>query len=101
MLKLGCDRSLEEEHKRHFDTLLKQGEYLKFADQEEVDPNWNSIIFDLPKGTMKFLLNSFTHTLPTQNNLKLWGKTFSYKCHLCKNRDCTTYCLNGCRVSLN
>ena len=50
---------------------------------------------------MKFLLNSFTHTLPTQYNLKLWGKTFSYKCHLCKNRDSTTHCLNGCRVPLN
>ena len=90
-----------EEQKIHLDTLLKQGEYLKFADQEKVDPNWNSIIFDLPKGTMKFLLNSFTRTLPTQDNLELWGKTFSHKCHLCKNRDSTTHCLNGCRVSLN
>ena len=49
---------------------------------------------------MKFLLNSFTHTLPTQDNLKLWGKIFSDS-HLCKNRDLTTHCLNSCRVSLN
>ena len=50
---------------------------------------------------MKFLLNSLTNTLPTQDNLKLWGKTFSDKCHLCKNRDSTMHCLNGCKVSLN
>ena len=50
---------------------------------------------------MNFILNSITNTLPTQDNLKLWGKTFSDKCHLCKNRDSTLLCLNGCKVSLN
>ena len=90
-----------EEQRKHLDTLMKQGDYLKFADQEKCDPNWNSIVYNLPKGTMKFLLNSFTNTLPTQDNLKLWGKTCSDKCHLCKNRDSTTHCLNGCTVSLN
>ena len=28
---------------------------------------------------MKFILNSFTNTLPTQDKLKLWGKSFSDK----------------------
>ena len=50
---------------------------------------------------MKFLLNSFINTLPTQNNLKLWNKTFSDKCIICKNRDSTLHCLNGCKVMLN
>ena len=50
---------------------------------------------------MKFILNSITNTLPTQDNLKLWGKTFSDKCHLCKKRDSTLHCLNGCKISLN
>ena len=50
---------------------------------------------------MKFLLNSFTNTLPTQDNLKLWGKNFSDKCHLCKNRDSTLHCLNGCKIALD
>ena len=49
-----------EEQRRHLDTLIKQREYFKFAGQGKVDPKWNSIIFNLPKGTIKFLLNSFT-----------------------------------------
>ena len=49
---------------------------------------------------MKFLLNSLIHTLPTQNNLKLWNKTLSDKCHSCSNRDSTLHCLSGCSVSL-
>ena len=89
-----------ELQKNHLDTLLKQGDYLKFAEQEKVDPNWKSVIYNLPKGTMKFLLNSFTNTLPTGDNLKLWGKNFSDKCHLCKNRESTVHCLNGCKVAL-
>ena len=44
-----------EEQRRHLDTLMKQGDYLKFADQEKCDPNWNSIVYNLPKRTMKFL----------------------------------------------
>ena len=72
-----------------------------FAEQEMCAPNWKSIVYNLPKGTMTFLHNSLTHTLPTQDNLKRWGKTFLNKCHLCKNRDSTTHCLNGCRVALH
>ena len=89
-----------EEQKKHLDTLLKQGHYLKFAEQEKCDPNWKSTLFNLPKGTMKFLLNSFINTLPTQDNLKLWSKTFSDKCHLCKNKDSSLHCLNGCKIAL-
>ena len=92
---------LHQEQKKHLDTLIKQGDYLKFAEQEKLDPSWNSILYNLPKGTMKFILNSITNTLPTQDNLKLWGETFSDKCHLCKNRDSTLHCLNRCKVSLN
>ena len=49
---------------------------------------------------MKFLLNSLIHTLPTQNNLKLWNKTFSDRCFQCNNRDSTLHCLNGCKTML-
>ena len=28
-----------KEQRRHLDTLMKQGDYLKFADQEKCDPN--------------------------------------------------------------
>ena len=50
---------------------------------------------------MNFMLNSFTNTLPTQDNLKHWGKNISEKYHLCKNRDSTLHCLNGCKLALD
>ena len=68
---------------------------------EQTDPEWKASIYNMKKGTMKFLLNSFINTLPTQNNLKLWGKMFSDKCLNCKNRDSTLHCLNGCSVMLH
>ena len=33
------------------------------------DATWNSVIYNLPKGTMKFVLNSSINTLPTKSNL--------------------------------
>ena len=54
-----------EKQKKNLDTLLKQGDYIMFAEQEKWDPNWKSVVYNFPKGTMKFLLNSFTNTLPT------------------------------------
>ena len=46
-------------------------------------------------------MNSFIDTLPTQNNLKMWSKSFSDKCLLCNNRDLTLYVLNGCKKMLD
>lgn len=46
----------------------------------EVDVEWKSFIFNLPKGTMKFLLNASLDTLPTMTNLMQWGKTTTDRC---------------------
>ena len=62
--KVHSDCQLEQ--KKHLDTLLKQGDYSTFAEQEKCDPNWQGSLYNLPKGTMKFILNSFTNTLPTR-----------------------------------
>jgi hypothetical protein len=89
---------------RHTDkanSLFKQSEYIKFSNLEQVDPEWKGLIYNMKKGTMQFLLNSLIHTLPTQNNLKLWNKTFSDSCKICKNRDSTLHCLNGCKTMLD
>ena len=90
-----------DKHLQHLQKLMKQGEFLKLTHEENKDADWKSYIHNLPKGTMKFLLNSHIHTLPTQNNLKLWGKRNSDKCKLCGNRDGTLHVLNGCKVSLD
>ena len=56
----------------HIKTLIKQGKFLELTHVERNDATWKSFLFNLPKGTMKFLLNSSIDTLPI--NLKQWGK---------------------------
>ena len=67
-------------------------------------------MFDLKKGTMKFLLNACLDTLPKKTNLLQWGKTTSDMCKLCldanqdlqgRRKETTHNTLNGCKVSLN
>ena len=69
--------------------------------EEQHDLVWKGFIWNLKKGTAKFLINSTIHTLPTQNNLKLWSKSASDKCHLCGNRDSTKHTLSACKVALD
>ena len=68
-----------------------------------MDLNWKSYIFNLKKGTLKFILNATIDTLPTNANLKQWGKSPSDKCPLpgCGVRQTTGHLLSSCRVSLN
>ncbi len=86
---------------KHLNTLCKQSEFLKLCHNEQHDPIWKSFIWNLKSGTAKFLLNSTIHTLPTQNNLKLWNKAVSDKCHLCKNKDSTLHKLSNCKIALD
>ena len=93
--------STQEKNTTHLNTLVMQSEFLKLAQEEKKDPIWKSFIWNLKSGTAKFLLNSTIHTLPTMNNLKLWNKTVSDQCLLCKNRDSTLHTLNGCKIMLD
>ena len=74
-VKLNVHKSLQSNNQEHLDTLMKQGDFFKFAQSEGQDPTWKSFIWNLPVGTAKFILNSTIHTLPTQKNLKLWNKS--------------------------
>ena len=94
-------QKFRNDNQKHLDTLMKQGEFINFCQQEKQDPIWKSFIWNLKFGTAKFLLNSLIHTLPTQNNLKLWNKSVSDKCFLCGNRDSTKHTLSSCKVSLD
>jgi len=93
--------STQNKNTSHLDTLFKQGEFLKLAQLEKKDPIWKSFIWNLKSGTAKFLINATIHTLPTMNNLKLWNKSVSDQCLVCKNRDSTLHTLNGCKVMLD
>ena len=93
--------SNQEKNTVHLDTLFKQGEFLKLAKEEKKDPIWKSFSWNLKSGRAKFLLNSTIHTLPIMNNLKLWNKSVSDQCLLCKNCDSTLHTLNGCKIMLD
>ena len=66
----------------------------------ELDATWKSYLYALPKGTMKFIINSCINTLPTRANLRLWGKTRSDKCPLCGRKETTNHVLSSCPVTL-
>ena len=81
-------------------TLVKQGKFLEMTKLAENDATWKSYIYNLPKGTMKWLLNSCIDTLPTKVNLKQWGKTTNDKC-FCNQRQTLNHILNCCKISLD
>ena len=66
----------------------------------ELDATWKSYLYALPKGTMKFIINSCINTLPTRANLRLWGRSSSDKCILCGRKETTYHILSSCPVSL-
>ena len=93
----------EKEWGAHINTLVKQGNLLSLAKCQNTDLNWKSYIFNLKKGTMKFILNSTLDTLPHNVNLKAWGKSPSDRCPLpgCGGRQSTCHILSTCAVSRN
>jgi hypothetical protein len=46
---------------------------------------WKSYMWDLPRGVLKFAVNSSIDMLPTFTNLRRWGKCASVNCQLCGN----------------
>ena len=57
----------------HVIQLVKQGKYLGLSQLEQTDATWKGYIFNLPRGTMKFILNSTKDTLPIK--VKCGGKS--------------------------
>ena len=83
----------------HVQSLIQQGKFLELTYTEQNDATWKSYIFNLPRGTMKWLLNSSINTLPTKANLKLWGKVSNDKCH-CGRKQTLNHILSCCKKSL-
>jgi hypothetical protein len=85
----------------HLKNLVVQGDMFRIAILEKSDHLWKSFIYNLPKGIMKFMLNSFLDTLPTKNNLSRWGKRINTKCDLCGYKETLQHVLNNCKVMLD
>ena len=92
--------SINEKWMDHVQALTQQGHFLQLAARRYEDAIFKSYIFDMKKGTMKFLLNTAIDTLSTGANLVRWNKNTSDKCALCKCKETTLHILNGCKVSL-
>ena len=99
-IKTSCRVRTRESHLDHRNTLVKQGELFKLTERERGDVVWKSYIYDMKKWVLKFCLNSITNTLPTGDNLLMWGKATNDKCKQCKGRETTCHVLNNCPVSL-
>jgi len=96
---------LDLEHKyatsSKIDTYQKQGDFLKLVSEMEADIAWKSYIYNVPKGTMKFILNASINTLPTLSNLMQWGKSSTDKCPHCSQKETLFHILNGCKTGLD
>ena len=66
---------------------------------EQNDATWKSFLYNLPVGTMKFVLNSTINTLPTNDNLKQWGKVTIDKC-FCGKKQTLNHVLSCCKKFL-
>ena len=84
----------------HVKTLLVQGRFFDLLAIETSCHHWKSIIYNLPSGILKFLVNALGDTLNTKTNLKRWGKASSDKCKACGNRETLHHVLNNCKRSL-
>lgn len=64
------------------------------------DLAWGAHVFDLKRGTLKFLMNSSIDCLATQANMKMWGFAPNDRCKLCGGRETTLHILSGCPKAL-
>ena len=84
-------------------SLIMQGNFLSLLIEEDSNVTWKSYLWNMPRGVVKFALNSSLETLPTADNLKRWGKRASDLCLICNGQGKQTlnHVLSSCNVSLN
>ena len=62
---------------------------------------WVKAVQELPSEVMKFSLNASLDTLPTNSNLRTWGKKAHDTCPLChESRQTLLHVLNNCPVAM-
>jgi hypothetical protein len=62
-----------------------QGNLFALLQAENESITWKSYMWDLPRGVLKFAVNTSIDTCPTFTNLRRWGKCASVNCQLCWN----------------
>ena len=84
IVKRALDKSIESEitdsWNYHIKSFALQGNFLRIYNKEQGTQHGSPIyIYNLPRGTVKFLLKSALDTLPTNNNLCKMRKTIKRK----------------------
>ena len=61
------------------------------------DLNWNRIIFQYSEQLLKYVLNTFSNTVPSPDNMRRWKRTGNHFCGLCGKGNATlAHILAGC-----
>ena len=83
-------------------SLTMQGNFLSLLVEEDTNVTWKSYLWNVPRGVVKFAINSSLECLPTADNLKRWGKRASDLCTICNGQGKQTlnHVLSSCTMSL-
>ena len=100
-IKQNVEKRTIEHWSNHVKRLTVQGKFIELLHDEQNNVTWQSIIYNLPKGTMQFIINASIDTLPTNANLKRWGKRSTAKCTQCQSRETIHHVLNNCEHKLD
>ena len=78
-----------------------QGDFLALIIEERGCVTWRSFLWDMPKGVLKFAVNAGINTLPTNDNLRRWGKRMNDRCPFCGNTQTLLHVLSNCATALD
>ena len=82
--------------------LLVQGKFTSLLLLENENLTWKSIIYNLPKRVLSFIVNACIDSLPSYTNLHTWGKRLSDKCIFCPGTTGTLHhILSNCPIFLD
>ena len=74
--------------------------FLLLLIEEDMNVSWKSYLWNLPRGIIKFAINSSLDTLPLADNLR-WGKGVSDVGPLCRgsNKQTLNHILSSCALT--
>ena len=100
-IKMSISEEIAKHWSEHVKKLVLQGEFLQILKIQEDSITWHSIIFNLPRKILQFAANATINTLPTNSNLKRWGKRINDKCQMCDSKETLLHVLNNCPQKLD
>ena len=100
-IQAGIQGRVNDFWKEEVGRYIMQGDYLALIMEEGGDITWKSFLWDIPQGVLKFAINAGINTLPTNDNLRRWGKRVNDRCPFCGNIQTLLHVLSNCNISLD